>query len=79
MGSPQVDECRCRPTQEVWRSYTPVGQDNHAAAAAAAAAADDDDDDENIDDDEGSCLSLRDAEFLLDLLGEEGVVPSPYY
>ena len=57
----------------MWRSYTPVGQDNHDAAA------DDDDDDENIDDDEGSCLSLRDAEFLLDLLGEKSVVPSPYY
>ena len=26
-----------------------------------------------------SCLSLRDAEFLLDLLGEKSVVPSPYY
>ena len=78
MGSQQVAECRCRPIQEVWRSYTPVGQDNHAAAAAAADD-DDDDDDENIDDDEGSCLSLRDAEFLLDLLCEKSVVPSPYY
>ena len=53
MGSQQVVECRCRLTQEVWRSYKPIDVNDDSG--------DDDGDGDDDDDDDSGVVDREDV------------------